>query len=412
MDFFALIPVRNVLEEEEEATTSSQGTIDEEMAMEKQSKKSKKSKKDKKDKKKKKEKKSEKKQKEERRQDADEEGARMHEGPEVQDKRQKVHGDSVPEIIEDSDTFALAKFISDVSEPLARAKKEEKKLFLDFCGGAGDVQRSYLLLDAPPGEDLRDLWAKEEQRRKKQEDKEQQKQEKRAEDLRASLETHKKRRKLSPESSAGNSSSGSSGTPTSPRHWEDQTMQHKKDKEKQECDEEWVERELVQLGIIGGINVGICCMLRPMPGQDKTMYFRNMRSQFCKLYIDLSLRKMFYIGIAADPKHRWGNEECGHVFNFDDMHLLAYGCSTTIGDFEDFLIKHAWLYHGQRCLNQQVGRAGQGTPDQHSYLYICSRDKQPEDDDFDQCYGNASKVRRKFMREQAHEAPVIDSMYD
>ncbi len=190
MDFFALVPERNVLEEVEEVTTISQGTIDEEMSVEKQNKKSKKDKKDKKDKKKKKKKKKSKKEKKtrgarevqegegeegqgeeeeevqegegedgpgeedekkskkqnkkskkERRQDADEEGAREREGPEVQDKRQKVHGDSVPEIIEDSDTFTLAKFIEDVREPLARAKKEEKKLFLDFCGGAGDVGR-------------------------------------------------------------------------------------------------------------------------------------------------------------------------------------------------------------------------------------------------------------------------------
>ena len=145
MDFFALE------EEVAEATTSGHGTVDaEEMSVEKQhkSKKDKKDKKkDKKDKKRKNKKrkqkksKKEKKRKEEWRQDSGEEGTPEREGPEVQDKRQKVHRDSVPEIMEDSDTLALAKFIEDVSEPLARAKKEEKKLFLDFCGGAGDVAR-------------------------------------------------------------------------------------------------------------------------------------------------------------------------------------------------------------------------------------------------------------------------------
>ena len=82
-------------------------------------------------------------------------------------KRQKVHGDSVPEIIEgvrpghglsDDDTYALAKFREDVSQPLAHAQHQRamdpwtsmdihglasrrKKLFLDICGGAGDVAR-------------------------------------------------------------------------------------------------------------------------------------------------------------------------------------------------------------------------------------------------------------------------------
>ena len=150
MDFFALVPERNVSEEvEEEAAASSQGTIDEKMSFgdksideEKQNKKSKKDKKDQKKKKKKKSKK-EKKRKEEQRQDADEVGSQEEEcaGPEVQYKRQKVHGDSVPEIVEDGDTFALAKFVEDVRESLERAKREEKKLFLDLCGGAGDVAR-------------------------------------------------------------------------------------------------------------------------------------------------------------------------------------------------------------------------------------------------------------------------------
>ena len=45
----------------------------------------------------------------------------------------------MPQIIEDSDTAALAKFIENVRQPLVRAKKEGKKLFLDFCGGAGGV---------------------------------------------------------------------------------------------------------------------------------------------------------------------------------------------------------------------------------------------------------------------------------
>ena len=127
-----------------EATTSSQGTIDEEeMSVEKQKKKSKKDKKDKKKKKSKedtskKDKKTNKKDK--RRQDTYDTQEEPEE-PELQDKKQKVHADSVPKIVEDIDTLALAKFIEDVSEPLARAKNEEKKLFLDFCGGAGDVAR-------------------------------------------------------------------------------------------------------------------------------------------------------------------------------------------------------------------------------------------------------------------------------
>ncbi len=269
------------------------------------------------------------------------------------------------------------------------------------------------LLDAPPGEDLCDVWVKEEQKRQKREDIEKKKRKTREENLLASLEAHKKRRELSPESSARNSSSGSSsGTPTSPRHWEAQTMQHTKDKEKQEYDEEWVERELWLLQKTGGICVDLCFSVRPQPGENTTIFFRDRRSEFRKLYEDLSLRKLFYIGIAADPKHRWENAECGHVFTFDAMHLLAYGCSTDIGDFEDFLIKHAWLHHGQRCLNQHVGRCGQGTRDQQSYLYLCSREKRPEDDEVDQCNDNASTVRKQFLKKQEHWASIIDSMYD
>jgi hypothetical protein len=270
------------------------------------------------------------------------------------------------------------------------------------------------LLDAPPGEDLCDVWVKEEQKIQKREDLEKKKRKTREEDLLASLEAHKKRRELSPESSARNSSSGSSsGTPTSPRHWEAQTMQHTKNKEKQDFDdEEWVERELWLLQKTSGICVDRCFSVRPRPGEDTTIFFRDRRSEFRKTYEDLSLRKWFYIGIAANPQHRWDNAIFGHAFTFDTMHLLAFGCSTTIGDFEDFLIKHAWLHHGQRCLNQQVGRCGQGTREQNSYLYICTREKQPEDDEVDQCNDNASTVRKQFLKKQEHWASIIDSMYD
>ena len=69
-------------------------------------------------------------------------GAAEHGVPEMQDKRQKrLHGDPVPQIIKDGDTFALAKFIEEAHELLAQAIKEQKKLFLDICGGEGAVAR-------------------------------------------------------------------------------------------------------------------------------------------------------------------------------------------------------------------------------------------------------------------------------
>jgi hypothetical protein len=137
MDFFALVPERNVLEEVEEAATSGQGAIDEETSVKKRNEKSEEGEKDEKKRKKKPE--EGKKRKEEQKQDAKEEGARERKGPGARGKRQKALGDCVPRIIEDDDTTALAKFIADVREPLARAKEEKKKLFLDWCGGAGDV---------------------------------------------------------------------------------------------------------------------------------------------------------------------------------------------------------------------------------------------------------------------------------
>ena len=127
MDFFALSPEK---EEVEEATTSSQGTRDEEMSVEKQNKESEKDKKDKKDKKKKKKSKKEKKRKDETKK----EKKRRRERQDTDTWRKYME-------IEDGDTVALAKFIEDVSEPLARAKKTGKRTFLDLCGGAGDVAR-------------------------------------------------------------------------------------------------------------------------------------------------------------------------------------------------------------------------------------------------------------------------------
>ena len=118
------------MEEVEEATTSSQGTIDEEMSVEKQNKESEKDKKDKKDKKKKKKKSK----KEKKRKDETQKEKKRRERQDT-DAWQKYMD------IEDFDTVALAKFIEDVSEPLARAKKTGKRTFLDLCGGAGDVAR-------------------------------------------------------------------------------------------------------------------------------------------------------------------------------------------------------------------------------------------------------------------------------
>ena len=128
MDFFALSPE---MEEVEEATTSSQGTIDEEMSVEKQNKESEKDKKDKKDKKKKKKKSK----KEKKRKDETKKEKKRRRERQDTDAWQKYMD------IEDGDTVALAKFIEDVSEPLARAKKTGKRTFLDLCGGAGDVAR-------------------------------------------------------------------------------------------------------------------------------------------------------------------------------------------------------------------------------------------------------------------------------
>lgn len=160
--------IQEMLEERREATTSGKCTIDEEMMMssmekqneeksEKKDKKEKKSekKKDKKTKKEKMSKKEKKKRKEEvvtggiPQTDKKEWrkcvwGAAEHGVPEVQDKRQKkLHGDPMPEIIQDAtgDTFALAKFIGEALKLLASAKKEQKKLFLDLCGGEGAVAR-------------------------------------------------------------------------------------------------------------------------------------------------------------------------------------------------------------------------------------------------------------------------------
>ena len=150
-----------------EATTSGKCTIDEEMmmSMEKQNEEKSEKKKDKKeknsetkkDKKTKKEKMS-KKEKKKRKEEVVSAGiprtntewrkcvwgAAEHGVPEVQDKRQKkLHGDPMPEIIQDAtgDTFALAKFIGAAHELMARARKEQKKLFLDLCGGEGAVAR-------------------------------------------------------------------------------------------------------------------------------------------------------------------------------------------------------------------------------------------------------------------------------
>ena len=142
-----------------DATTSGKCTIDEEMVMsmekqneekwEKKDKKEKKSEK-KEDKKTKKEKMS-KKEKKKRKEEVVTGGipcrawgAAEHGVPEVQDKRQKKwHGDPMPEIVKDAtgDTFALAKFIGEAHELMAWARKEQKKLFLDLCGGEGAVAR-------------------------------------------------------------------------------------------------------------------------------------------------------------------------------------------------------------------------------------------------------------------------------
>jgi hypothetical protein len=112
-----------------------------------------------------------------------------------------------------------------------------------------------------------------------------------------------------------------------------------------------------------------------------------------------SMRKqnsMFYFGIAACPYSRAINFNIGHVRNFDVMHILAYGPSRMMGDFEDFLIKYSWMQsdelHAPCCLNQKAGRGGQGDMTMDGYLYLALRQHTIDD-----CDLKFSKDRQRFL---------------
>jgi hypothetical protein len=258
--------------------------------------------------------------------------------------------------------------------------------------------------------DLCDLWEETEQRREN----EKREREETEQTVSAQIQVYKKQRTdLISESSAGNASSASSGTHTPPRNMEKdcaKTSRKIDPMNQQELDKELATFILKYSGILSKN----CVSVRPMLYEDPEILFRQLRAEFIKVVASLCRSHMFYFGIAANPPQRCHNKENGHLlipsrdgFTYEAMHLLAYGCSTIIGDFEDFLIKHAWLHQdGPRCLNQAKGRGGQGTKDDAQYLYICNREHQPED--MDRKY---STGRQKFLSNEANRVE-IESMYD
>lgn len=117
--------------------------------------------------------------------------------------------------------------------------------------------------------------------------------------------------------------------------------------------------------------------------------------------------KMFYFGIAASINldGRASNLKIGHARNFDAMHILAYGPSPVMGDFEDFLIKYSWMQSGElvapRCLNQATGRGGQGTKKDAGYLYMTEKERTPDD-----CDVKFSPSRQRFLKNDDERAKI------
>ena len=121
-----------------------------------------------------------------------------------------------------------------------------------------------------------------------------------------------------------------------------------------------------------------------------------------------SVRKhnsMFYFGIAACPHKRATYFNIGHLENFNVMHILAYGPSPVMGDFEDFLIKYSWMQSGElvapRCLNQATGRGGQGTKKDAGYLYMTEKERTPDD-----CDVKFSPSRQRFLKNDDERAKI------
>jgi hypothetical protein len=121
-----------------------------------------------------------------------------------------------------------------------------------------------------------------------------------------------------------------------------------------------------------------------------------------------SVRKpnsMFYFGIAACPYSRATYFDIGHFENYHVMHILAYGPSPMMGDFEDFLIKYSWMQsdelHAPCCLNQRPGRGGQGTKTMGGYLYMAEREREIDDHDL-----KISKQRQRFVENDEERTKI------
>ena len=126
-----------------------------------------------------------------------------------------------------------------------------------------------------------------------------------------------------------------------------------------------------------------------------------------------SVRKhnsMFYFGIAACPYSRAINLTIGHFRKFGEMHILAYGLSPMMGDFEDFLIKHSWMQSDELdapcCLNQKPGRCGQGTKTMDGYLYLALREREIDDWDLE-----PSKERQMFLENDEERTKIEQMMF-
>ena len=127
-----------------------------------------------------------------------------------------------------------------------------------------------------------------------------------------------------------------------------------------------------------------------------------------------SVRKhnsMFYFGIAACPYSRAINLTIGHFRKFGEMHILAYGLSPMMGDFEDFLIKHSWMQSDELdapcCLNQKPGRCGQGTKTMDGYLYLALRQREIDDWDL-----KPSKERQRFLENDEEKTKIQQMMQE
>jgi hypothetical protein len=125
-----------------------------------------------------------------------------------------------------------------------------------------------------------------------------------------------------------------------------------------------------------------------------------------------SVRKhnsMFYFGIAACPYSRAINLNIGHSRKFGVMHILAYGLSPMMGDFEDFLIKYSWMQSDELdalcCLNQKPGRGGQGTKTMDGYLYLALRKREIDDWDL-----KPSKERQRFLENDEEKTKIQQMM--